>query len=74
MIFEGGRYKMPNFKAGDKVRVRLDSASPYRGRIGVIDKESIKDSYGFWYMVKFELRDLLTVNRFIEQDLEGVSD
>jgi len=65
---------MPKFKTGDKVRVRLDSASPYRGRIGVIDKESMKDSYGFWYMVKFERRDLLAVNRFVEQDLERVSD
>ena len=74
MTFEGGGYKMPKFKTGDKVRVRLDSASPYRGRIGVIDKEPMKDSYGFWYMVKFERRDLLTVHRFVEQDLERVSD
>ena len=61
---------MPNFKTGDKVRVRLDSASPYRGRTGVIDKGPIKDSYGFWYMVKFEWRGLLAV-RFVEQGKEN---
>ena len=65
---------MPKFRKGETVRVRLDSASPYRGRIGAIDREPIKDSYGFWYMVKFEWRGLSAVNRFVEQDLERVSD
>lgn len=49
---------MPNFKKGDKVRVRRDCASSYRGRIGVIENELSKDSHGFWYMVKFEWQGL----------------
>lgn len=65
---------MLKFKKGDKVRVRLDSASPYRGRIGVVDKEPEKDSFRFWYMVKFESRGLAAVNRFAEEELERASD
>ena len=45
---------MPKFKKGDKVKVRLDTSSPYRGRTGIVDEAPIEDSYGFWYMVKFE--------------------
>lgn len=68
-----GRNRMPTFKKGDKVRVRRDCASSYRGRIGVIENELSKDSHGFWYMVKFEWQGLRAVNRFIEEDLEAVS-
>jgi hypothetical protein len=64
---------MPEFKKGDKVRVRLDSASPYRGRSGVVDKEGTKDSFRSWYMVKFESRGLAAVSRFAEEELEAIS-
>jgi hypothetical protein len=67
------RNRMPKFKKGDKVRVRRDCASSYRGPIGVIENEPSKDSHGFWYMVKFEWQGLQAVNRFIEEDLEAVS-
>ena len=67
------RNRMPKFKKGDKVRVRRDCASSYRGPIGVIENGLSKDSHGFWYMVKFEWQGLRAVNRFIEEDLEAVS-
>ena len=65
---------MPKFKRGDKVRIRPDCASPYRGRMGAVEEEPSKDSSGFWYMVKFELKGLRVVNRFFEEDLEVVND
>jgi len=71
------RDRMAKFKIGDKVRVRLDSPSPYRGRTGVVHEELLGDLSGhlsgFRYMVKFELRDLSAVSRFAEKDLEAVS-
>ncbi len=63
---------MPKLKKGDKVRVRLDTTSPYRGRIGIIDEEHAKDSYGFWYTVKFETTGFTRSYRFAEQDLEQI--
>ena len=67
------RDRMAKFKIGVKVRVRLDSPSPYRGRTGVVHEELPGDLSGFRYMVKFELRDLSAVSRFAEKDLEAVS-
>ena len=64
---------MAKFKVGDKVRVRLDSPSPYRGRIGVIRQELPGDLSGSRYMVRFELGDLRALSRFDEKDLEAVS-
>lgn len=61
---------MPKFNKGDKVRVRLDTASPYRGRIGIVDEESRKDSSGFWYVVKFESKGFSRSYTFAENDLE----
>lgn len=61
---------MPKFKKGDKIKVRLDTTSPYRGHIGTVDEEPIKDSFGFWYMVKFESKGFTRNYRFVEQDLE----
>ena len=63
---------MPKFKKGDKVRIRLDTTSPDRGRIGIVDEKPIKDSYGFWYIVKFGSRGFTRKYRFSEQDLESV--
>ena len=63
---------MPKFKKGEKVRMRLDTASPDRGRIGTIDEEPFKDSDGFWYIVKFGSRGFARKYRFSEPDLESV--
>ena len=62
---------MPKFKKGDKVRVRLDTTSPYRGRIGIVNENPINDSHGVWYAVKFESKEHAPTYRFGEQDLEA---
>jgi hypothetical protein len=62
---------MPKFKKGDRVKVRLDNASPYRGRSGVVSEAPLNDSFGFWYMVKFYSAGFARVYRFIETDLEA---
>ncbi len=61
---------MPKFKKGDRVKVKLDNSSPYRGRNGTISEEPLVDSYGFWSMVKFESAGFSRVYRFLESDLE----
>ena len=62
---------MTKFKKGDRVKVRLDNASPYRGRSGLVSEEPIQDSFGYWYIVKFESGGFSRVYRFLEGDLEG---
>jgi hypothetical protein len=61
---------MTKFKQLDNVRVRCDTESPYRGRTGIVGAEPVKDSFGFWYMVKFESKGFTRNYRFVEQDLE----
>ena len=62
------------FKKGSKVRVSVNSTSQYRNHTGIVDKEPIKDTFRFWYTVKFELKDYAIVNRFAEEELEKFSD
>ena len=69
-IPRGYRRKVPKFEKGNKVKVSLSSASPYRDRSGVIDKEPVKDAFRFWYMVRFESKGLPEVSRFAEEELE----
>jgi transcription antitermination factor NusG len=63
---------MSEFEKGDKVRVRLDTASPYRGRIGIVDKET-EDSSRFWYVVKFESKGFSRSYSVAEIDLEKIN-
>jgi hypothetical protein len=58
------------FKKGDKVKVNLDNSSPYRGRAGVISELLAADSYGSWYMLKFESKGFSRSYRFNEKDLQ----
>jgi curved DNA-binding protein CbpA len=62
--------RMPKFKKGSKVKISINSASQHRGRTGVVDKEPIKDTFRFWYMVRIESKGLTTVRRFAEEELE----
>jgi curved DNA-binding protein CbpA len=62
--------KVPKFKKDSKVRISVNSPSPYRGQTGVIDKEPVNDAFRFWYMVKVESKGLTTVRRFAEEELE----
>jgi hypothetical protein len=62
---------MPKFKKGDKVIVRKDTASPYRGQTGTVDRDPLDaDSYGFSYLIRFDSKGMKTVHRFNEADLE----
>jgi hypothetical protein len=63
----------PKFKMGSKVIVNSYS-SPYKGHIGVIDSEPLKDTFRFWYMVKFESNGMTVVGRFAEEQLGEVGD
>ena len=64
---------MGKFKKGDKVKVRLDTSSPYRGRTGVVRHEILQDSQGSWYLVEFQATGLRATSRFVERDLEATS-
>ena len=65
------RNRMPKFKKGDKVRIRVDTSSPFRGRIGIVDNgpNDNESATVVGYMVKFESTCL-----FDEQVLEAISD
>jgi len=65
---------VPNFNKGSKVMVSSSSTSPYRGHIGVVDKEPIKDTFRFWYMVKLESKSFTSAIRFAEEELEQISE
>jgi curved DNA-binding protein CbpA len=64
--------RMPKFKKGSKVKISVNSPSPYKGHTGVVDKEPVKDAFRFWYMVRVESKGLTTVTRFAEEELEGL--
>jgi transcription antitermination factor NusG len=64
--------KMPKFEKGDKVRVRSDSTSPYKGCTGVVEGV-IKEESGFLYIVQFgRSGDLALTDNFMEEDLQTV--
>jgi len=64
--------RMAKFKQGSRVKVGANSPSPYRGCVGVVDKEPIKDTFRFWYVVRIDSSSLTTVRRFAEEELEEV--
>ena len=64
---------MQKFNKGDAIKIRLDTTSPYRDRNGIINENPINDSYGFWYMVKFESTGFIRNFRFVEHDLEAIN-
>jgi curved DNA-binding protein CbpA len=63
--------RVPKFKKGSKVKISVNSPSPYRGQTGVVDKEPVSDAFRFWYMVRIESKGLTTARRFAEEELEG---
>jgi curved DNA-binding protein CbpA len=66
--------RVPKFQKGSKVKITFNHPSPYRGHTGVVDKEPIKDTFRFWYMVKIESKGFTTVRRFAEEELEKPDD
>jgi hypothetical protein len=65
--------RMQKFNKGDAVKIRLDTTSPYRGKNGIINENPTNDSYGFWYMVKFESKGFKRTFRFVDHDLEATN-
>jgi len=66
--------RVPKFKKGSKVKISLNYPSPYMGYTGLVDKEPVKDTFRFWYMVRIESNGLATVRRFAEEQLEKPND
>jgi DnaJ-class molecular chaperone len=64
--------RVPKSKKGSKVKISVNSPSPYRGQTGVVDKEPVNDAFRFWYMVRIESKGLTSVRRFAEEELEGL--
>jgi curved DNA-binding protein CbpA len=62
----------PKFKSGSKVKINSHSFSPWRDHTGIVDSEPVKDSFRFWYMVKFESKTFSTINRFAEEELSQI--
>ena len=63
---------MPKFEKGDKVRVRSDSTSPFKGCTGVVEGV-MKEESGFLYIVRFgRSGDLVLTDNFMEEDLQTV--
>jgi len=63
---------MQQLEKGDKVRVRLDTDSPFRGRTGIVADET-KNISGFWYVVKFESKGSALSYTFFEKELEKIN-
>ncbi len=58
------------FGKSDKVIVRLDSGSPFKGQIGIVDKVILDaDKAGYFYYVK--LKNVSVPIRFNEDQLEA---
>jgi molecular chaperone DnaJ len=66
--------RVSKFNKGSKVKISVNSPSPYRGQTGFIDKEPTKDAFRFWYRVRIESKSLTTVGRFAEEELERPND
>jgi len=66
--------RLTKFKKGSKVKISVNCSSQYGGYTGFVDKEPVKDTFRFWYMVRIESKGLTTVRRFAEEELEGPGD
>ena len=66
--------RVSKFKKGSKVKISANYPSPYSGHTGIVDKEPVKDTFRFWYMVRIESKGLTAVNRLAEEQLEQPDD
>jgi curved DNA-binding protein CbpA len=57
------------FKKGTKVMVSPNSGTSYGGRAGIVDEEPVRDTFRFWYVVKFDLRGFASTARLPEEVL-----
>ena len=66
--------RVPKFKKGSKVKISVNYPLPYSGHTGIVDKEPVKDTFRFWYMVRIESKGLTAVSRLAEEQLEQPDD
>jgi hypothetical protein len=64
---------MAKFKKGDKVRIRKDANSQFRGRIATITEEPRVGAGIIGYMVKIEAGGFAPTCQVLENDLENVN-
>ena len=65
---------MAKFKIGDKVRIRPDANSQFRGRIGTVEKLPSEYANVNGYTVKIELPGFTPTCQVLEKEIEAVSD
>jgi hypothetical protein len=64
---------MAKFKKGDKVKIRPDANSQFRGRIAIIQKEPDRYSNAYGYVVKIDAQGFAPTCQISENDLEAVT-
>jgi hypothetical protein len=65
---------MAKFSIGDRVRIRLDANSQFRGRFGTVEKLPNEYINMPGYTVKIELQLFTPTCQVQEKDMETVSD
>ncbi len=64
--------RIPKFKKGDRVRINHNSASPYRGCSGVVERV-VEEKSGLLYIVQFgKSGDLTRTDNFLEDNLQTI--
>ena len=65
---------MANFKKGDKVKIRLEANSQFRGHAGIITAVLKRESRIFGYIVEIDSQGKKISYQFSERDLENVNE
>ena len=65
---------MAKFKIGDRVRIRADTNSQFRGRIAIVQKVPNLYTNTFGYIVKIESQGFAPTCQVGENDLEAVNE
>ena len=65
---------MAQFKKGDRVRIRPDTSSQFRGHNGTVTEEPISASGILGYIVEIDYRGLKLSYQFSEKELEVTPD
>jgi len=65
---------MAKFKKGDRIMIRRDANSQFRGRIGIVTEEPKIQAGIFGYIVKIEAGGFSPACQVMEKDMEAVSE
>jgi curved DNA-binding protein CbpA len=69
----GYNQEPPKFKKGSRVKVNYHSRTMYRDHIGIVDKEPVRDTFRYWYDVKFVSGSIANVGHFAEEELGDIN-